>query len=107
MANAVTLDPVLLRFRAGVDAIYGDRVERVVLFGSRARGDEHPASDYDIAVFLHDPGTFWDELGPLAELSTDILYETGAVISAKPFPAGAYQERTSFMADVRGDGLDF
>lgn len=26
------------------------------LFGSRARGDEHPGSDYDIAVLLKDPG---------------------------------------------------
>lgn len=28
-------DPVLLRFRGAVAEIYGDRVERVVLFGSR------------------------------------------------------------------------
>ena len=31
-----------------------DRIERLVLFGSRARGDAHVASDYDIAVFLKD-----------------------------------------------------
>jgi predicted nucleotidyltransferase len=30
-------DPVLKRFRAAVTEIYGDRLERVVLFGSRAR----------------------------------------------------------------------
>ena len=49
------VDPVLTRFRAAVDALYGDRVERVVLFGSRARGDARPDSDYDVAVFLKDP----------------------------------------------------
>jgi uncharacterized protein len=32
-------DPVLIRFRAALDALYGERIERVVLFGSRARGD--------------------------------------------------------------------
>jgi uncharacterized protein len=32
-------NPVLKRFRAAVRDIYGERVERVVLFGSRARGD--------------------------------------------------------------------
>jgi predicted nucleotidyltransferase len=30
------VDPVLIRFRAALDRVYGDRVERVVLFGSRA-----------------------------------------------------------------------
>jgi len=30
-------DPVLMRFRAALDEIYGPRIERVVLFGSRAR----------------------------------------------------------------------
>jgi hypothetical protein len=29
-------DPVLVRFRKGLDEIYGDRLERVVLYGSRA-----------------------------------------------------------------------
>ena len=28
----------------------GDRIERVVLFGSRARGDNRPDSDIDILV---------------------------------------------------------
>ena len=31
-------------------AAAGDRVERVILFGSRARGDAHPDSDYDLLV---------------------------------------------------------
>jgi uncharacterized protein len=99
-------DPVLTRFRASVTEIYGDRVERVVLFGSRARGDAKPDSDYDIAVFLKDAGTFTDESARLAAVSTDILFDTGAVISATPFPAGAYRERTGFMHELRKDGLD-
>jgi predicted nucleotidyltransferase len=49
-----TGNPVLKRFRAAVTEIYGDRVERVVLFGSRARGDAREDSDYDVAVFLRD-----------------------------------------------------
>jgi uncharacterized protein len=30
-------DPILKRFRAALDEMYGERLERVVLFGSRAR----------------------------------------------------------------------
>ena len=99
-------DLVLTRFRAAVTEIYGKRAERVVLFGSRARRDAKPDSDYDIAVFLTNAGTFSDESARLAAVSTDILYDTGVVISATPFPAGAYRDRTGFMHELRKDSLD-
>ena len=38
MPPALATDPILKRFRAALDEIYGDRLERVVLFGSTARG---------------------------------------------------------------------
>ena len=79
------IDPILSRFRAALDEIYGARLERVILYGSRARGDERPDSDYDIAVFINDPGSLGDELHRLASLTTEILLDTGAVISAMPF----------------------
>ena len=99
-------DPVLKRFRAAVAEVYGDRLERVVLYGSRARGDCQPDSDYDIAVFIKDSGSFYDESRRLAAVTTDILEDTGAVISATPFPAGAYRERSGFMHELRKDDLD-
>ncbi len=106
LTDVVANDRVLTHFRGAVDTLYGDRAERVVLFGSRARGDNREDSDYDIAVFLKNMGNLWDELGLLADITTDILYETGAVISAKPFPAEAYRDRTILMAEIRRDGLD-
>jgi uncharacterized protein len=99
-------DPVLTRFRAAVTEVYRDRVERVVLFGSRARGDARRDSDYDVAVFIKDASGFAEDSARLAAISTDILFDTGAVISATPFPAGAYRERTGFMHELRKDGLD-
>ena len=62
---------------------------------------------YDVAVFIKDFGTLSDELRPLASAATEILLDTGAVISAKPFRAGAYSERTGFMHELRRDGTDF
>jgi predicted nucleotidyltransferase len=99
-------DPVLRRFRAALDELYGERAERVVLFGSRARGDARWDSDYDIAVFIQGSAALSTELHRLAALTTDILLDTGAVISAKPFQAGAYRLRTGFMHELRRDGID-
>ena len=103
---AKTADPVLSRFRTELNAIYGDRLERVVLFGSRARGDARPDSDYDIAVFLKDSGSFWQESGELARIETDILYDTGAVINALPFSHKAWLGPSPLMHELRREGRD-
>src|SRR5258708_1117513 len=104
MENAI--DSVLNRFRTALDEAYGKRVERVVLFGSRARGDASPNSDYDVAVFLEDLDNFGQEAGRIAEIETDILYDTGTVINAIPFKAGSYEEHTGLMGELRREGLD-
>jgi predicted nucleotidyltransferase len=100
-------EPVLIRFRAALDEIYGSRIERVVLFGSRARGDAQPDSDYDIAVFLHDMTDRAAEMKRLADLVTDILYDGGPFIHAMPYRAGLYNdERMPLMHEIRADGID-
>jgi predicted nucleotidyltransferase len=106
MAKIAPNDPVLSRFRTALDEVYGRRLERVVLYGSRARGEARPDSDYDVAVFLHDIPDRGREMVRLADLATDILYELGGVIHALPYRAGAYNERTPLMHEVRQDGLD-
>jgi predicted nucleotidyltransferase len=64
-----------------------------VLFGSRARGDAHEASDYDIAVFLKDLSDRWREFHRLADLKTEIRTDTGVFIEAPAVP-GRWLPRT-------------
>ena len=100
------VDPVMLRFRAALDAAFGARIERVVLFGSRARGDHRPESDYDVAVFLKGYEGFGAELTPIVDIGTEILFDTGAVINAMPLREGSHADRTIFMSELRRDGVD-
>src|SRR5471030_2591643 len=100
-------DPILRRLRVALDEAYGDRIERVVLFGSRARGDARPDSDYDVAVFLNDFTDRWDEVDRIAGIAADIMDETGAFVHAMPYRAETYRARTPLMHEVRGEGRDF
>ena len=98
-------DPILARFLAALDEIYGHRVARVMLFGSRARGAAAPDSDYDVAVFLNPLPDRWAELDRLAALRVKLLDETGAFFDAKPYPVRAFAERLPLMHEIR-QGLE-
>jgi uncharacterized protein len=107
MTAAMPSDPILERFRAAVTEIYGDRLERVVLFGSRARGDAEADSDYDVAVFLRDMPDREAEMKRLADVVTDILYSDGKFIHAMPWTAETYNDpRMPLMHEIRAEGLD-
>ncbi len=106
MTLAIALDPVVARFRAALDDIYGDRIARVILFGSRARGDAHAESDYDVAVFLKAMADRWAERTRLADLRVVFLDETGEFFDAKPFLADELRDRSPLMHEIRRDGIE-
>jgi len=45
-------DPVLAEIKQRLNETLGDNVERIILFGSRARGDAHKDSDYDVLILV-------------------------------------------------------
>ena len=106
MASPTGNDPILERFRAVVRGIYGERLERIVLFGSRARGDAEPDSDYDVAVFLRDMPDRMAELDRLADLRLAFLDEMGAFFDAFPYLASAYRDGSPLMHEIRREGRD-
>ncbi len=100
-------DPVLSGFRQAMQELYGPRIERVVLYGSRARGDARPDSDYDIAVFLRDLSSRWKEVRRIADVELAIFERTGATVHAMPYPAESWRNTSSpLMHEVRKDGVD-
>jgi predicted nucleotidyltransferase len=105
MDTVIVIDPVLRRFRDALGELYGPVLDRVVLFGSRARGEAGPESDYDVAVFLKHMDSRVAEAYRLADLSVRVFDDTGAFIDAKPFRAEEYAKRTPLMHEIRRDGL--
>ncbi|MBN8241145.1 nucleotidyltransferase domain-containing protein [Marinobacter hydrocarbonoclasticus] len=83
MGDQVDIREAVLVFREK----QADRFDTVqlILFGSRARGDYHPESDADVAVFLRgQPGDFVETKLAMAGLAFDVLVETGVLIQALP-----------------------
>src|SRR5882672_5896830 len=74
----------LARFAHDLRTAYGARLDRVVLYGSRARGDAEPASDVDTLVILDQCRDVQEELARINPLAGRILLDYGVVVSALP-----------------------
>ncbi len=60
-------------------------VSEMIMFGSRARGDNRPDSDLDLAVVLGGKrGDFIATKLDMAGLAFDVLMETGVLVQAFP-----------------------
>ncbi|MGA9267378.1 MAG: nucleotidyltransferase domain-containing protein [Rhodomicrobium sp.] len=99
-------DPIGSLFRRKLVEMYGDRLGKVILFGSHARGNARTDSDYDVAVFLKSVPNRWQELDRLADASLDFVDETGVVVNAFAYPLAAYDERTPLMGEIRREGVE-
>lgn len=99
-------DPVLTLIREEVPKLYGDRLKRLMLYGSRARGDEHEESDYDILVLVSGDLNWKVEFDRLRPLDHRILLELRSIVSFRVMPEDAFCQRTGFMWNVRQEALD-
>lgn len=97
----------LERFLREVEERHGDRVGRVVVYGSVARGQAGEGSDVDLLVIWS--GKLMEALDLLVPLEVAVLRETGVDISIHPMTAERYRRiqemRTGFYENVEREGL--
>jgi predicted nucleotidyltransferase len=96
----------LAEAKARLAALYGERLERVVLYGSHARGDARPDSDVDLLVVLRGEVEPYTEIKRTGLLALDLLLDYGADVSIQPYGVeDAADTRRSFTRNVAADGV--
>ena len=103
--DVANIDPILRSFRTTLALLYGPALDRVVLFGSRARGDATEESDYDVAVFLTEVQPGMIEWNRLADLRLRFLDAGGPFFDAIPFRSSDYDSHRPIMNAIRRDGI--
>jgi len=82
-----------------------------ILFGSRARGDNQPDSDADIAVILRGVrGDRYKVSGDMAGIAFDVMMETGILVQALPLWEGELKQPERFsnpalIENIKREGL--
>jgi uncharacterized protein len=102
----MNLKALLNELKIGLGDLFGSRVEKLLLFGSQARGDATPESDVDVLVILRgeaDP----EQLIPLtSELVSRLSLKYETVISRAFVSAEAFEkDRTPFLMNVRREAV--
>lgn len=97
---------ILTDLRQRLTELYGSRLDRMLLFGSQARGDAKEGSDVDVLVVLHGEVRPGEEIrrtgGIVAELSlANDLVISCAFVSSLRFKA----ESSPFLLNVRREGI--
>lgn len=97
---------VLAELRRRLEQLYGDRLVKLVLFGSQARGDAAPDSDIDVLVVLRGPVEPSREIHRASPVTASVSLDHDVVISCVYVSEERYDaDRGPLLLNVRADGV--
>ncbi len=101
------IEPIVREFKAALQALYGDRLADVVLYGSYARGDYDDESDIDLMIVLNDDKVnTYAEIRKIIDVETDFLLRYGLTISPLPVSSTTYKASYGGVyQEARKEGL--
>ncbi|MBL8205087.1 MAG: nucleotidyltransferase domain-containing protein [Blastocatellia bacterium] len=97
---------ILAEFRSRLEALYGERLEQVILFGSQARGDAVEGSDIDVMIVLKGEVNVGDEISRTSQLCSDLSLAYDVALSRIFTSAERFaHERSPLLSNVHREGV--
>ncbi|MCG3165952.1 MAG: hypothetical protein POELPBGB_01727 [Bacteroidia bacterium] len=92
------VNTVLSEANAALKNTYGNRLNKVILFGSYARGEQKPDSDIDLLVVLNDATlAAGKEIRLINQSLFSLGLKHGTIISAHPVSNDRFENEVSFF----------
>ena len=86
--------------------MYGERIKKIILYGSYVRGEATRDSDIDILVLVDESLNPFEVRESISDLLYDILLDEGELISVIAVPEDLFENYNSpFMLNVKKEGL--
>ena len=100
------LRAILSDLRARLEKLYGERLVKLVLYGSQARGDSEPGSDIDVLVVLRGEVRPCEEIERTLEDVTTVSLEYAATVACVFVSDARYRkEQSPLLMNVRREGV--
>ncbi|TYQ25455.1 nucleotidyltransferase domain-containing protein [Pseudanabaena sp. UWO311] len=107
---SITLNSIqstLHELKLGLKELYGDRLVKLILFGSHARGEANPDSDIDLLAVLKSPVSQFQEILNMSELRVKMLLEQDELVSIIPMSEEDFHTRNvALLRNIRKEGIE-
>jgi predicted nucleotidyltransferase len=97
---------VLHELRRELSGLFGNDLDSLILYGSRARRDPRPDSDIDVLIVLNIPIDYADLIHRTSEIIARLSLQYDVVISRAFVSKEQYDHwQTPFLINVRREGV--
>jgi uncharacterized protein len=104
--NDSNIESILASFTQKVKMLYGTRLEKIILYGSYARGTQDPDSDIDLMVVLKNTELPHEKVGVIGSLIIEMKEQFNVLISMMPVTFKRYSEsQRLFYKNIRREGI--
>jgi predicted nucleotidyltransferase len=103
---SANLRKILKQLKKELLRIYGENIDSIILYGSRARGDARADSDIDILVVLKNDFNYSEMMRLSSKLVATLSLENEVVISRAFVKKADYEKlQIPFLMNVRREGV--
>jgi len=100
------IEALLHDLRGRLEALYGERLHAVVLYGSYARGEATPDSDVDVMVVLEGEVDAWAEIQRMSEDAYEVSSSYEELVTIYPVARSEFEStQTSVVSAARAEGV--
>ena len=98
--------PILEELRSELQRLYKGKFDRLILYGSHARGDANENSDIDVMAVIEGVESPMKELGKLSKIISRLSLKYDTLISLYPISPDDFERRTSpLLLNIKKEGI--
>jgi len=102
----MSIEEIVREFRAEIEALYGERLTGVILYGSWARNEATEDSDIDLLIALKGKVIPGKEIDRMIDVITEISLQHGVLISVYPISEEDFPTVNSpLLMNIRREGI--